>query len=97
MPKQKKIINPSPDMSSAPFEIFNIGNNKPVKLMKYIKIIEKNLKRKAKINYLPLQPGDIKSTRASMVKIKNKLNWKPEYSFQDLINEMIDEKNNESK
>ena len=89
VPKQKKIINPSPDMSSAPFEIFNIGNNKPVKLMKYIKIIEKNLKRKAKINYLPLQPGDIKSTRASMVKIKNKLNYNPKITIETGIKNFV--------
>ncbi len=86
---QKNKINPSPDTSSAPFEIYNIGNNKPVKLMKYIKLIEKNLKKKAKIKYLPLQAGDIKSTRSSMNKIKKYLKYKPNTNIEKGIKNFI--------
>ena len=86
---QKNKINPSPDTSSAPYEIYNIGNNKPVKLMKYIKLIEKNLKKKAKIKYLPLQAGDIKSTRSSMNKIKRYLKYKPNTNIEKGIKNFI--------
>ena len=49
--------------------------------MKYIKLIEKNLK-KGKIKYLPLQAGDIKSTRSSMSKIKRYLKYKPNINIE---------------
>ena len=55
---------PDPASSSAPWRIYNIGNNKPVKLMDYIDILEKTLNKKAKINFLPLQPGDVSDTYA---------------------------------
>ena len=65
--KSKKIFKQKPKKikshtSVFPFRIFNIGNSKSVKLMDYIKIIEKNLNMKAKKKYLPLQKGDIKIT-----------------------------------
>lgn len=90
IPKPKpKLKNPAPDTSSSPFEIFNIGNDNPVKLMEYIKIIEKNLNKKAKIKFLPLQAGDIKSTRASMVKIKNRLGYKPKTNIDKGIKNFV--------
>ena len=91
IPKSKyKLKNPTPDTSSSPFEIFNIGNDNPVKLMEYVKIIEKNLNKKAKIKFLPLQAGDIKSTRASMTKIKNKLGYKPKTNIEKGIKNFVE-------
>lgn len=78
IPKRKKKWKESnPSSSKAPFEIFNIGNNKPVKLMHYINLIEKNLNKKARINFLPFQPGDIKNTLSSNNKLNNYINYKP--------------------
>jgi UDP-glucuronate 4-epimerase len=51
--------NPNPSDSISPYKIYNIGNSTPVKLMDFISEIEKNLNKKAKINFLPLQPGDV--------------------------------------
>ncbi|WP_440931801.1 SDR family NAD(P)-dependent oxidoreductase [Candidatus Pelagibacter sp.] len=72
IPKKKKWNKKKPDPSSstAPFEIYNIGNNNPIKLTKYIEILEKVLGKKAKKKYLKLQAGDIKKTFADNTKIK---------------------------
>ena len=58
--------NPDPGTSYAPYKIYNIGNNTPVELKKFIACIENALGTKAKINYLPLQPGDVPETFADI-------------------------------
>ncbi len=57
---------PDPASSPAPWRIYNIGNQKPIELMEYINAIEKHLGIKAKINLLPLQPGDVPDTYADV-------------------------------
>ena len=64
---------PDPASSNAPWRIYNIGNNKPVKLMDYIYALEKKLGKKAKINFLPLQPGDVPNTFANVENLKKNL------------------------
>ena len=68
---------PDPANSKAPWRIYNIGNNKPVQLMDYIDALEKALGKKAKINFLPLQPGDVPDTYASVDNLNKKFNYKP--------------------
>ena len=68
---------PDPATSKAPWRIYNIGNNKPVQLMEYIRALENTLGIKAKINFLPLQPGDVPNTFASVDNLKKKFNYKP--------------------
>lgn len=75
--------------SCAPWQIFNIGNNKPVKLLKYIEVIEKVLKKKAIINFLPLQMGDVPDTSANIDSLK-KLGYKPSTSVEEGIAKFID-------
>ena len=58
--------DPDPATSSAPYRIFNIGNNRPVELMTYISVLEKALGKKAKLDLLPMQPGDVPSTMADV-------------------------------
>jgi UDP-glucuronate 4-epimerase len=58
------------------FEIINIGADKPEKLSKFISVLEENLGRKAKKNYMPIQPGDVPRTMADVRKLR-KLGWKP--------------------
>ena len=60
--------------------MYNIGNSKPVKLMDYIYTLEKNLEKKAKINFLPLQPGDVPDTYADVSNLDKKFNYKPSTS-----------------
>jgi UDP-glucuronate 4-epimerase len=68
---------PDPATSRAPWRIFNIGNNKPVQLMDYIKALEGALGKKAEINFLPLQPGDVADTYASVDNLEKRINYKP--------------------
>ena len=80
---------PDPASSKAPWRIYNIGNNKPIKLMDYIKALEKNLNKKAKINFLPLQPGDVKDTYANIDNLKKKLNYKPSTSVIEGVSKFV--------
>tara|TARA_B110000444_G_C18397817_1_gene392306 strand:- start:63 stop:587 length:525 start_codon:yes stop_codon:yes gene_type:complete len=68
---------PDPASSKAPWRIYNIGNNKSVKLMEYIDALEKELGKKAKINFLPLQPGDVPDTCADISNLKEKFDYRP--------------------
>ena len=80
---------PDPASSKAPWRVYNIGNNKPIQLMDYIDALEKNLKKKAKINFLPLQPGDVPDTYSSVDNLKKKFNYKPSTSVMEGINKFV--------
>lgn len=69
----------SPDTSTsyAPFKIYNIGNNQPVELLRFIEIIEECLGMKAEKNLLPLQPGDVPATYANVDDLMNDVGFKP--------------------
>tara|TARA_B100000035_G_scaffold308354_1_gene312880 strand:- start:95 stop:1111 length:1017 start_codon:yes stop_codon:yes gene_type:complete len=81
--------DPDPSTSKAPWRIFNIGNNKPVQLMDYIDALEKTLGKKAKINFLPLQPGDVPDTYASAENLRKKFNYKPSTTVIDGITKFV--------
>ena len=70
-------LNPDPATSNAPWRIYNIGNNQPVKLMDYIDALEKILGKKANKKFLPLQPGDVPNTYADSNNLKNQFGYKP--------------------
>ena len=80
---------PDPANSNAPWCIYNIGNNEPVKLMDYIDALEKTLGKKAKINYLPLQPGDVPDTYANVDNLKAKFNYKPSTSVIEGVTNFV--------
>ena len=80
---------PDAATSKSPWCVYNIGNNNPVKLMDYINALENALGKKAKINFLSLQPGDVVDTYASIDNLKEKFNYKPTTSVTDGINEFI--------
>jgi len=80
---------PDPSKSKAPWCIYNIGNNKPVQLMDYINALEKTLGKKAKINFLPLQPGDVPDTYADADNLKKKFNYKPSTSVIDGVSNFV--------
>ena len=80
---------PDPATSNVPWRIYNIGNNKPVHLMDYIDALEKSLGKKAKINYLPLQPGDVPDTYASTDNLNKKFNYKPKTSVIDGVSKFV--------
>ena len=80
---------PSPSSSSAPWAIFNIGNNKPTKLEYFISLIEKNLGKKAIKNYLEMQPGDVSETAADIDNLDRIIGFKPSTSIEDGIPKFI--------
>ena len=69
--------NPDPGSSNAPWRVFNIGNNSPVKLMDYISAIEDALDLEAEKELLPLQPGDVPDTYANVEDLVKEFNYKP--------------------
>ena len=76
---------PDTATSRAPFRIYNIGNNEPVELMRYIEVIEDCIGKKAEKNYLPLQPGDVPATYADIDALMNDVGFKPETKIEDGI------------
>ena len=80
---------PDPATSNAPWRIYNIGNNKPVQLMDYIQALEKSLGKKAIINYLPLQPGDVPDTFADTNNLKLKFDYKPSTSVFEGVSNFV--------
>ena len=83
-------LNPRPDISSAPYRIFNIGNQKPVQLMDYIRAIEKNLKLTAKINYMPMQDGDVPITQSDTSALKDWVGYMPQTTIDEGVKNFVD-------
>ncbi len=83
-------VNPDPSSSSAPYKVYNIGNNAPVKLMDFIKALEKKIGKTAKKNMLPIQPGDVPSTYADVSDLINDLGYKPNTSIEEGISNFVD-------
>ncbi len=82
--------NPDPSTSSAPYKLYNIGNNNPVELSYFIEVIEKNLGKKAKKNLLPLQPGDVIATYADVSDLEKDVGFKPSTPLEVGIANFID-------
>lgn len=68
---------PDPGTSTAPWRVYNIGNNSPVELMDYIGAIESALGKKAEMNLLPLQPGDVPDTYADVQDLVEQFDYQP--------------------
>lgn len=81
---------PDPATSSAPFRLFNIGNNSPVKLSEYIEAIEDALDMKAQKELLPLQPGDVPDTYADVSELVKAVGYKPETPVRDGVKAFVD-------
>ena len=79
-------INPNQSTSFAPFRIFNIGNSKPVELLKFIEILEDELGVKAIKNFLPIQPGDVESTAANTDLLESWIDFKPSTLIETGVN-----------
>ncbi len=89
-----RIPEPNPDWSgdhpdsatsTAPYRLYNIGNNQPVELMHYIEVLEDCLGKKAEKNLLPLQPGDVPATFANVEDLVRDIGYKPDMSVEQGI------------
>lgn len=83
-------LNPDPATSSAPFKIYNIGNNNPVELMSYIRAIELKIGREIDKNFLPLQAGDVPATFADVSDLVADFDYKPNTSVNDGVARFIE-------
>ena len=83
-------FHPDPASSAAPYRIYNIGNNQPVELIRFIEVLEEKLGKKAIKNFLPLQPGDVTETYADISSIENDINFKPRTSIEDGIGKFVE-------
>lgn len=87
IPEPKDIS--TPNRSTAPFRIFNIGNSSPIKLADFIEIIEKHVGQKAKKNYLPMQQGDVPRTYANVEDLFEIISFRPETSLDVGIGKFV--------
>ena len=82
--------NPDPATSSAPYRLYNIGSNRPVKLQRYIEVLEDCLGKKAEKNLLPLQPGDVPDTYANVDALVQDVGYKPDTPVEQGIRNFVD-------
>ena len=80
---------PDPGTSSAPYRVYNIGNNNPVELMDMIGVLERVLGRTAEKRMLPLQPGDVPATWADVDDLTRDVGFKPATSIEDGIRRFV--------
>ena len=79
-----------PAISSAPYRIYNIGNSKPVRLMDFISAIEQYLGRKAIMNMIPIQPGEVEKTWADVSDLENQFNYAPDTPVREGVKHFIE-------
>ena len=94
-----KIPEPNPEWSgdtpdsatsTAPYRLYNIGNNEPVELMRYIEVLEACLDKEAEKNMLPLQAGDVPATYADVADLVRDVGYKPDMSIEQGIANFVD-------
>ncbi|RUW94138.1 capsular biosynthesis protein CpsI, partial [Mesorhizobium sp. M7A.F.Ca.US.010.02.1.1] len=81
---------PDPATSSAPWRIFNIGNNNPVKLTAYVEALENALGRKAIVELLPLQPGDVPDTFADTSALEQAVGYRPTTTVTEGVGRFVE-------
>ena len=81
---------PDPATSFAPYRVFNIGNNKPVELLKFIEVLEEKLGKKAVKNFMPIQPGDVPETYADIGALEDAVGFKPATPIEEGIGNFVD-------
>jgi UDP-glucuronate 4-epimerase len=82
--------DPDPATSRAPFRVYNIGNNQPVELMRYIEVIEECLGRKAEKNFLPMQLGDVPETYADISDLITDVGYRPATPVETGVRRFVD-------
>jgi len=82
--------DPDPATSSAPYRVYNIGNNQPVLLLDCIAILEQCLGMKATMEFLPIQPGDVVSTMADVTELEKAVGFRPRTPLREGISRFVD-------
>jgi UDP-glucuronate 4-epimerase len=81
---------PDSATSTAPYQLYNIGNNQPVELMHYIEVLEECLGKQAEKNMLPLQAGDVPATYADVADLVRDVDYKPDMTIEQGIANFVD-------
>lgn len=81
---------PDSATSYAPYRLYNIGNNQPVELMRYIEVLEERLGRRAEKNLLPLQKGDVPDTYADVEDLIRDINYRPTTPIETGVKQFVD-------
>ena len=81
---------PAPATSRAPYRIYNIGSNSATELLRYIELIEECVGRKAELNLLPLQPGDVPDTCADVTDLMTDVGYRPDTPVEIGVKKFVD-------
>jgi UDP-glucuronate 4-epimerase len=81
---------PDPGSSSAPWRVYNIGNNKPVELLEVVRLLEEAIGKKANRELVPMQPGDVPATYADVDDLMRDVNFRPSTTIADGIAKFIE-------
>jgi len=82
--------DPDPATSSSPYRIYNIGNNKPVRLTDFVAAIEKATGKKARVTMKPMQPGDVERTWADVDELVRDYDYRPSTPIQEGVDRFIE-------
>ena len=77
-------------VSTAPYQIYNIGYGHPVPLMRYVQALEKALGKKAQLELLPMQPGDVRATEADISRLVSDLGYRPQIDVETGITRFVE-------
>jgi UDP-glucuronate 4-epimerase len=81
--------DPDPATSDAPYQILNIGNHQPVKLLDFISMLEAELGKAAKKNFLPMQPGEVQTTYADVAALHAEIQFQPQTKMREGIRKLV--------
>lgn len=81
---------PDPSTSAAPYRIYNIGNHQPVELMTFIRVLEDKLGKKARLELLPMQPGDVLATYADVDDLARDTGFRPQTSLEEGLGRFVE-------
>jgi UDP-glucuronate 4-epimerase len=81
---------PDPSRSAAPYRLYNLGNDRPVELSRFISILEEKLGLFAQIRYLPMQPGDVLETHADIADATRELGFRPKVALEEGLSRFAD-------
>jgi UDP-glucuronate 4-epimerase len=81
---------PDPGTSQAPYRIYNLGNDQPVELLRYIELLERSLGRSARKNLLPMQPGEVVATRADVSDLERDVGYRPRTPIEEGVARFVE-------
>ena len=82
--------HPDPGTSRAAYRVYNIGNDRPVELLRFIEVLEECLGKRARKNLLPMQPGDVPATRADVSDLVRDVGYRPRTTVEEGVARFVE-------